>query len=319
MELNNDKIFRATSKEYTMRSTLKLALLSTLFVPTIGWCSLLTASASCEVNTGVSVFKCVQVSPSSYVPPTTVSQSASGGIGEAEYAVRADYGNVGIYLNSATLASSGQVSTSATAQASAGFWDEILVTSNTLAFGTPVVSTATLTINGRARAESTSIIGEVTASSYAFLRANYSIYEQGVVGPLLQFTGCSGTSPDFEHGCSAVYESESATYSFSFQTFVGSLLLVQGDIAGSVNAMVGANEAAGAFPMNYGQVSSLHSSHIFLSAASVDFVGATGHDYAIGGDNAAPVPEPSSGALLFAGLGACLIAFKRRKAVEAGA
>ncbi|QHE76778.1 PEP-CTERM sorting domain-containing protein [Hydrogenophaga sp. PBL-H3] len=299
-----------------MNTILKFAFVSALVAPAYGWSGQLTASGSCLVNTGVDVIYCDPVSSSNYIAPSTILQSASGGIGEADFGVRANYGDIGIYLNSATQASTGEISTYATAQASAGFWDQVLVSSSTLALGTPVDVMATLTLDGSAFADSTSISGQVTASSYAWLQANYSIYGPGSTGPLVQFTACSASSPQFTGGCSLVYSSNSITYSFSFQTLIGSLLLVQSDISGATYAAIGANADADAFPMNFGQVSSLNSSHTYLSAAGVDFIGETGHNYLLANTDPTPVSEPSSIVLLFAGLAAASILAKRRKALE---
>lgn len=279
-------------------------LLTLLTVPALASAASLSASASCGANNGT-VLNCVPVSPLTYVPPNTVTNAVVVGIGEATYGVRANYGNVGIYLNARTRASLGPISTYATASASASFSDEVLVSSSTLAPGTPIVATTTFTIDGRAQAQATSIVGEVTSSSYAWLRANYSIYQQGQVGPLVQFSGCSASSAQFTAGCDDVYTSNSATYSFVFNTFIGALLLVGGDLTGQVNATVGANVAAGAFPMNFGTVSSLNSSHTYFTAPNAIFVGGAGHIYA------APVPEPTSAAMLLAGIGA-LLAFRFR-------
>jgi hypothetical protein len=288
-----------------MLTTLNVSLVL-LALPVLASAAQLSASASCEANNGINVLNCTPVSPANYVPPNTVTNAVMVGIGEATYSVRANYGNVGIYLNAETRASSGPVTTFATASANASFSDEVLISSNTLALGTPIVATTTFAIDGRARGQATSIPGEVTASSYAWLRANYNISQQGPVGPLLQFSGCSATSAQFAAGCSDVYASETVTYSFAFNTFIGAVLLVSGDLGGQVNATVGANAAAGAFPMNFGTVSSLNSSHTYFTAPNASFVGGTGHNYA------APVPEPTSGAMLLAGVTVLLVASKRR-------
>lgn len=294
-----------------MRPAIKIALMSILSMPIAGWCSQLSTSASCEVNTGTAVVNCVPASSATAAPLAATTESIAAGIGQAGYGVRANYGDVGLYLNAATLASSGQVSTYADAHASAAYADEVLVTSNTLSVGTPTVVTVTLSIDGRARNMATSITGEVTASSYAYLWADYSVYQQDIVGPLLQFRACSATAPELYAGCSSGYDAENVSYTFSFDTVIGALLLVQGDLIGAVHADVGANQAAGAFPGNVGQVSALHSSHTYFTASGVDFIGASGHDYAIAQDVGASVPEPAPFTLLLAGLGACFFARRR--------
>ena len=78
-----------------------------LTLPALASAANLSASAFCEASNGLSVLNCIPVSPATYVPPNTVTNAVVVGIGDATYGVRANYGDVGIYLNAQTRASSG--------------------------------------------------------------------------------------------------------------------------------------------------------------------------------------------------------------------
>jgi hypothetical protein len=293
-----------------MKAMFKTVALGLLFIPLSGWSAAVNTTGFCEVNTGSDVVGCVSISPSHSIPSVVFTDSVSAGIGKAQYHVRADYGNVGLSLNSQTLASSGQFSTSAQAKASAEFWDEVLVTSGSYALGTPVTVKATLAVNGDVYAQSTSILGEVTSFAHAWLQANYEINASDGAGALLQFSVCNET-PYFAGACALEQSLENAKFEFSFNTFVGSLLLVHGSMVAGTYAGVGANEVAGSFPGNFAEVGALNSSHTYLSAVGVSFVGASGHVYDLDVGNGAEVSEPSSLALMLAGFGACFAGLGR--------
>lgn len=198
------------------------------------------------------------------------------------------------------------------ALAYATYTDSILLTSSTLAEGTPVTVDFNQVLNFSMKRDNPQNVG----GSQMFVALGFTATGLDTV----EFTTCLG---NFYPDCNAPVDVDGSPQSFNYgvsvQSYVGGSITISAALAVGTFTEMTLGEV---FPMGdtyipktvTSTVDSLHSAHTYITTSTegVNFIAESGHDY-----SPSAVPEPASAVLLVAGLAGIALA-RRRAAITFG-
>ncbi len=277
------------------------------------------AQGSCSSTNAYGVSTCVEVVGTQrdpavgqvrYEPGTEVMYEVGDAPNGAGFALRADYGNLGVRAVARSEASELPLrrdgvgpDAAAVASASTFFQDNIVVSSRTLELGAPVTLTLTYRLAGTSFTDGATTTVYSTASGSASIESSVWVYG-AAHGRAVGGTLCDVVGDDDRLGCADLHDGTREVH-LDVPTTVGTTLNIVGTLQARVTtgAAVALHCECAAFPSAH--VDAFNSAHFYLDALSpeVQLASASMHDYAL------PVPEPST-AVLFA-LGSGLVAVVR--------
>jgi hypothetical protein len=263
-------------------------------MPIWAYAGQLSASGGCYSYSGPNIFgarvEC-ESTDSPFAPGTTLGGGRTDGIAAANYSVRANYGSVAATVLAGTAASPGDIRANAFASSFVAFTDQVKVTSDVLAPGTPVTVQFSLFISASAMASDTSE-GWADMSGRAGISNSSGIYKQLDI--------CN-----YGRDCANPVSATRSVYNLSFDTAEGETLsLYLGMYNFAYASVLYYQPGAEGNPTRFSF--STATAELYLSASNVSFIGSTGHTYMN------PVPEPDTYAMTLLGLLAIGLNLKRK-------
>lgn len=284
------------------------------------------AQGSCSATNAYGVSTCVEVvgtqrDPAAgqvrYEPGTEVMYEVGDAPNGAGFALRADYGNLGVRAIARSEASELPLrqdgvgpNAAAVASTSTFFDDSIMVSSRTLPLGAPVTLALTYRLAGTSFSDAATTTVYATASGSASIESSVWVYG-AAHGRAVGGTLCDVVGDDDRLGCADLHDGTREVH-LDVPTAVGATLQIVGTLQARVTtgASVALHCECAAFPSAH--VDAFNSAHFYLDALSpeVQLASASMHDYAL------PVPEPST-AYLFA-LGSFFVGVVRAVKLASG-